>query len=301
MRLQDTLTGSLSSCPTPPEPIGIYVCGPTVYARAHIGNARPFVVFTWLARWLRAGATRSRLVHNITDVNDKIYEAAPGTERRARASTRPRWYLEDTAALRSRDAGLPAARDGDDARDRRADRSAPRVGSRVCGRRRRLLPGLALGGLRSALWTATRPGRGTGAESTQGGSARLLALESDQGGRRHVLGDAVGCGPPGLAHRMLGHGREGARAGVLDPRWRTRSRLPPSRERARAVTGCRPSLRAHLDAQRDAALHRREDGQVGGQRGDDSGRARGVGSRDGARLLPDGPLAQADRLLARSR
>ena len=53
MRLQDTLTGSLVELPPPPEPVGIYVCGPTVYARAHIGNARPFVVFTWLARWLR--------------------------------------------------------------------------------------------------------------------------------------------------------------------------------------------------------------------------------------------------------
>ena len=53
MRLQDTLTGTLVELPPPPEPIGIYVCGPTVYQRAHIGNARPFVVFTWLAHWLR--------------------------------------------------------------------------------------------------------------------------------------------------------------------------------------------------------------------------------------------------------
>jgi len=51
MRLQDTLTGSLVELPPPPEPIGMYVCGPTVYQRAHIGNARPFVVFMWLARW----------------------------------------------------------------------------------------------------------------------------------------------------------------------------------------------------------------------------------------------------------
>ena len=78
MRVQDTLTGTLVELPPPPEPIGIYVCGPTVYQRAHIGNARPFVVFTWLARWLRAQGHEVRLVHNITDVNDKIYEAAPG-------------------------------------------------------------------------------------------------------------------------------------------------------------------------------------------------------------------------------
>jgi cysteinyl-tRNA synthetase len=98
MRLHDTLTGELVELPPPPEQIGIYVCGPTVYQRAHIGNARPFVVFTWLARWLRELGHVVRLVHNITDVNDKIYEAAPGrSAERAREATA--WYLEDTAGF----------------------------------------------------------------------------------------------------------------------------------------------------------------------------------------------------------
>lgn len=96
MRLQDTLSGSLVELPPPPEPIGIYVCGPTVYQRAHIGNARPFVIFMWLARWLRARGHEVRLVHNITDVNDRIYEAAPGRSAE-RALEATRWYLEDTA------------------------------------------------------------------------------------------------------------------------------------------------------------------------------------------------------------
>ena len=95
MRLQDTLTGTLVELPSSPEPIGIYVCGPTVYQRAHIGNARPFVVFTWLARWLRARGHAVRLVHNITDVNDKIYEAAPGRSAE-QALEATAWYLEDT-------------------------------------------------------------------------------------------------------------------------------------------------------------------------------------------------------------
>jgi len=98
MRLHDTLSGSLIELPEPPEPIGIYVCGPTVYARAHIGNARPFVVFTWLASWLRRQGHEVRLVHNITDVNDKIYEAAPGRSAELGAEA-TRWYLEDTAAF----------------------------------------------------------------------------------------------------------------------------------------------------------------------------------------------------------
>jgi cysteinyl-tRNA synthetase len=98
MRLQDTLTGSLVELPPPPEPIGMYVCGPTVYQRAHIGNARPFVVFMWLARWLRERGHDVRIVHNITDVNDKIYEAAPGHSADL-AVEATGWYLEDTAAF----------------------------------------------------------------------------------------------------------------------------------------------------------------------------------------------------------
>jgi cysteinyl-tRNA synthetase len=98
MRVHDTLTRSLVELPPPPAEIGMYVCGPTVYHRAHIGNARPFVVFTWLRSWLRETGYEVTFVHNVTDVNDKIYGAAPGASadlaRRATA-----WYLEDTRDL----------------------------------------------------------------------------------------------------------------------------------------------------------------------------------------------------------
>jgi cysteinyl-tRNA synthetase len=98
MRLYSTLERGLVELPEPPGPVGMYVCGPTVYARAHIGNARPFVVFSWLARWLRLRGYEVTLVHNITDVNDRIYEAAPGhSAERARDATR--WYLEDTVGF----------------------------------------------------------------------------------------------------------------------------------------------------------------------------------------------------------
>ena len=56
----------------------MYICGPTVYARAHVGNARPFVIGMWLRSWLKVRGYDVTFVHNITDVNDKIYEAAPG-------------------------------------------------------------------------------------------------------------------------------------------------------------------------------------------------------------------------------
>ncbi|MEJ7567558.1 MAG: cysteine--tRNA ligase [Gaiellaceae bacterium] len=96
MRLSSTLARGLVELPEPPGPIGMYFCGPTVYARAHIGNARPYVVGSWYARWLRLRGYEVTLVHNITDVNDKIYEAAPGeSAERARQATE--WYLEDVA------------------------------------------------------------------------------------------------------------------------------------------------------------------------------------------------------------
>src|SRR5439155_11356789 len=105
MRLYNTLSRQLEELPPPPGPIRMYFCGPTVYQRAHIGNARPFVLGMWLRSWLRARGYETTLVHNITDVNDKIYDAAPGAsaELAARATG---WYLEDVADL---GLGLPDA------------------------------------------------------------------------------------------------------------------------------------------------------------------------------------------------
>jgi len=98
MRLYDTYTRSLVELPAAPGPVRMYFCGPTVYARAHIGNARPFIVGMWFRTWLRASGYEATLVHNITDINDKIYDAAPGAsaELAARATA---WYLEDTGDL----------------------------------------------------------------------------------------------------------------------------------------------------------------------------------------------------------
>jgi cysteinyl-tRNA synthetase len=98
VRLYNTLTRQLEELPAPPGPIRMYFCGPTVYARAHIGNARPFILGMWLRGWLRLRGYEATLVHNITDVNDKIYEAAPGAsaDLAARAT---QWYLDDTRDL----------------------------------------------------------------------------------------------------------------------------------------------------------------------------------------------------------
>jgi cysteinyl-tRNA synthetase len=98
VRLHDTFSRSLVELPAAPGPVRMYVCGPTVYARAHIGNARPFVIGMWFRSWLTATGYRAELVHNITDINDKIYDAAPGASAEL-AERATAWYLEDTGDL----------------------------------------------------------------------------------------------------------------------------------------------------------------------------------------------------------
>jgi len=102
LRIHDTLSGEV----VPVEPsdgnrIGIYACGPTVYGRIHVGNARPFVVFSLLKRFLEHEGYDSTLVVNVTDVNDKIYDAARErgvpSEELAREMTAA--YVEDTDRL----------------------------------------------------------------------------------------------------------------------------------------------------------------------------------------------------------
>src|SRR6476646_1664649 len=98
MRLYSTLSRRLEELPAPPGPIRMYFCGPTVYQRIHIGNARPFVVSMWLRNWLRRSGYRVNLVENITDINDKIYVASSGDSARLAAAASD-WYVEDTDLL----------------------------------------------------------------------------------------------------------------------------------------------------------------------------------------------------------
>ncbi len=100
--LHDTRSGELLPLrPRDPGRVGIYACGPTVYSRIHIGNARPFVVFSLLKRFLEHEEYDVDLVVNVTDVNDKIYDAArpqarPSAELAAEMTER---YRADTDAL----------------------------------------------------------------------------------------------------------------------------------------------------------------------------------------------------------
>ena len=177
-------------------------------------------------------------------------------------------------------------------------------GACVPGRRRRLLPGRELPRIRPALGPAARPGRGAGAEPAQGGR-RATSRSGRRTSRRPRTpgGSRRGAGAgPGWHIECSAMAEEIYGPGVRDPRRRPRPRLPPSRERGRAVA-------------RRSAIRSRRSGRTTGCSGSPARRCRSRlgnvttirealdewGARGGARLLPDGVLAQADRLLGRRR
>ncbi|HEY7005670.1 MAG TPA: cysteine--tRNA ligase [Sphingomicrobium sp.] len=104
IRLHDTMTREKRPfVPFNRQRITMYVCGPTVYGRAHIGNARPAVVFDTLARLIRHEFGDKSLVYarNVTDVDDKILAAADkeGVDPSVITERYERFYLEDMGAL----------------------------------------------------------------------------------------------------------------------------------------------------------------------------------------------------------
>ncbi len=102
LRIYDTLSRAKTDFePLDPDHIRFYVCGPTVYDFAHIGNARPVVVFDVLARLLRRLYPKVTYVRNITDVEDKINARARelGEDIRELTERTARQFHEDMAAL----------------------------------------------------------------------------------------------------------------------------------------------------------------------------------------------------------
>ncbi|MEL7100463.1 MAG: cysteine--tRNA ligase [Pseudomonadota bacterium] len=89
--------------PIDPGHVRMYVCGPTVYDRAHIGNARPVIVFDMLFRLLRHVYPQVTYVRNFTDVDDKINARAAESGRAIGEITAEttQWFLDDMAALRA--------------------------------------------------------------------------------------------------------------------------------------------------------------------------------------------------------
>jgi cysteinyl-tRNA synthetase len=100
--LHDTRSGRLQPLePRDPGHVSMYACGPTVYGRIHVGNARPYVVFSLLKRFLAHEGYEVTFVANVTDVNDKIYDAAraAGLPSQQLARDMTAAYMADTEAL----------------------------------------------------------------------------------------------------------------------------------------------------------------------------------------------------------
>ena len=104
IRLYDTLAREKRPfVPLNPQRITMYVCGPTVYGRAHIGNARPAVVFDLLRQVLEHAFPEAKIIYarNVTDVDDKIINSAreEGVDTSVITERYERFYLEDMGAL----------------------------------------------------------------------------------------------------------------------------------------------------------------------------------------------------------
>ena len=214
LSLYNTLSGRLEPfVPERPPQVRMYVCGPTVYARAHVGNFRTFVATDLLRRTLEYKGYQVLEVMNLTDVEDRIIKFAADAGQDLAAYTAPHVlaFQEDLDALRfERPEVMP-----------KATEHVPEMVALVARLIERghtyAVDGsvyfriASFDGLRQAVAPGRRghQGRRAGRQRPlrQGERARLRALEGED--RRAGLG-AVGRAlrprPSGLAPRVLGHG-----------------------------------------------------------------------------------------------
>ena len=227
LRLYNTLTRTKEELvPLDPKNVRMYVCGPTVYDFAHIGNARPVIVFDLLFRLLRQvyGEAHVTYVRNITDVDDKInaravrdFPALPLNDAIRQVTEKTaRQYFADTAALGCLEPTIQPRATENIAEMQTLIASlikrqhAYRGGRRGAVRRR----------LHARLWQALGPqprgqsGRRPhrrGCPQEEPGRFRALEAVLGRGAR---LGQPMGQGAPRLAHRVLGHERALSRPGL---------------------------------------------------------------------------------------
>ena len=245
LKLYDTLTREKRVfAPIDPARVRMYVCGPTVYDFAHIGNARPVIVFDVLYRLLRHlyGAEHVTYVRNITDVDDKINARAAERGISIRDLTEETYknFKEDVAALGC----LPPTVE---------PRATEHIEEMKTLIERLVASGNAYVAEEHVLFSvpsmkdygklSNRPldemiaGARVDVAPYKRDADGLRAVEAVEA-RRAVVAVAVGhhdAGPAGLAHRMLGDVVEASRRDLRHPRRRHRSGVPAPRERDRAI------------------------------------------------------------------
>ncbi len=280
LKLYNTLTREKEEFrPLDPSNVRMYVCGPTVYDHAHIGNARPLIVFDVLYRLLRHvyGADHVTYVRNITDVDDKINaraaergisirELTEETNKVFQDDVKALGCLEPTVQPRATEhiaqmiaiiekliaSGHAYAADGNVLFDVPSMKDYGRLSRRpldemIAGARVDVAP-YKRGDMDFVLWKPSK--------------------ESEPG-----WDSPMGQGASRLAYRMFGDELEAPRRDFRHSRRRNRSRLPPPRKRNRPI-----ALRLWprrdgdcLDAQRVLAGRGRENVQEPGEFRDDTG------------------------------
>ena len=297
LRLYNTLTRRKEDfAPIDPNAVRLYVCGPTVYDFAHIGNARPVIVFDVLFRLLRHlyGADHVIYARNITDVDDKINARAardfpdlPLNEAIAKVTeATERQFHEDVAALGALPPTARTARHPIYRQDARDDRAPDRARRRLCrrgscavlaGRDGRAARGAALRDARASLArrdAGRRARRCRALQARPDGLRPVEAVEAERAGLAEP-GRHRGAGASRLAYRVLGD-VDGDAARAVRRRPRMRRPEPqhfdihgggidlvfPHHENEIAQSCCAFGSAAHgqcLDAQRLPAGRRRED------------------------------------------
>ena len=262
LELYDTLTREKRPFePLDPERVRMYVCGPTVYDFAHIGNARPVIVFDVLFRLLRHlyGAEHVIYVRNITDVDDKINKRAA-----ERIAARGETNADLNAEIRS-SPRRPTATSSDDAAalgclpptvEPRATEHIEEMKAlierlvagrpRLCGRGARAVQRALDAGLRQALEALAR-------RDDRGRARRGRALQARSDGFRAV--EAVEARRAGLAVALRASRRPAGPAGTSNARpCRGSISARPSTSTAAASISCFPHHENEI-AQSRCAFH----------------------------------------------
>ena len=245
LKLYDTLTREKRVfAPLDPARVRMYVCGPTVYDFAHIGNARPVIVFDVLFRLLRHlyGAEHVTYVRNITDVDDKINARAAERGISIRELTEETYknFKDDVAALGCLPPTVePRATEHIEEMKTLIERLVA-SGNAYVAEEQRAVQRAVDAGLRQAVEAPARRDdrrrarRGRALQARPDGFRAVEAVEAGRAGLA-VAGRHQDAGPAGLAHRMLGDVVEASRRDLRHPRRRHRSGVSASRERDRAI------------------------------------------------------------------
>ena len=307
LRIYNTLTQAKEPFrPLHPPKVGMYVCGPTVYSRSHVGHMVGPVIFDTIKRYLTYRGYEVTWVVNITDVDDKLIVQAnkEGTTVKELAERVTADYLDCLAAL-----GVEVGPGGID----HLPRATEYIVEIVAMTEGLIAKGFAYASKGDVYFDVTRApeygklshrdpeelqaGGADRADRREASPRRLRPLEGLQA-RRAVVGEPLGARPPRLAHRVLRHEHEAPGRTLRHPRRRPRPGLPPPRERGRPVGVVqRQALRDLLAAQRPPDQGRQEDLQERPGHDHPDGRpAPGPRPRHPARPPAVEPLSPPDRL-----